>query len=274
MTAVIVDYLNEVMPTAKSQDAIRYAALPIVDFFEGKVVSEITKVICQSYEKWRKKAAGTVRRELGVLAAALNHAVGENRLTHSPKIFMPQMPEPRERYLTKSEAARLLRASLRLEKSRHYLPLFILIGLHTGQRREAILSLQWSQVDLDSGFIRWNPVGRKQTKKKRPTSRIPTKLIGHLRRAARYKVVSDYVLHNDGKRMKDLKKSFANACKKAGLEGVTPHTMRHTRATWGMQSGKVSTWELAGFLGMSEQTLIRVYGKHHPDYQSNAAENY
>jgi len=37
-----------------------------------------------------------------------------------------------------------------------------------------------------------------------------------------------------------------------------------------MQLG-VSTWEAAGFLGMSEKTLRDVYGHHHPDYLHGAA---
>ena len=37
--------------------------------------------------------------------------------------------------------------------ARLHLPLFILIGLYTGARKEAILSLRWSQVDLTSNRI-------------------------------------------------------------------------------------------------------------------------
>jgi hypothetical protein len=37
-----------------------------------------------------------------------------------------------------------------------------------------------------------------------------------------------------------------------------------------MQRG-ARTWDAAGFLGMSEETLIRVYGHHHPDFQREAA---
>jgi integrase len=51
---------------------------------------------------------------------------------------------------------------------------------------------------------------------------------------------------------------------------ISPHTLRHTAATWLMQIG-VSTWEAAGFLGMSEKTLRDVYGHHHPDYLHRAA---
>lgn len=80
-----------------------------------------------------------------------------------------------------------------------------------------------------------------------------------------------YVLHISGKPIGDIKKGFAAACDRAGLDDVTPHTLRHTAATWRMQSG-VKTWDAAGFLAMSEKILIEVYGHHHPDYMREAAE--
>jgi Phage integrase family len=61
----------------------------------------------------------------------------------------------------------------------------------------------------------------------------------------------------------------------AGLDvatgNVTPHTLRHTAATWLMQRG-APMWQAAGFLGMSEQTLRDVYGHHHPDFPREAAD--
>jgi integrase len=74
----------------------------------------------------------------------------------------------------------------------------------------------------------------------------------------------------NGEAIGDIKKGFAAACARAGLKGVTPHTLRHTCATWLMQAG-VNKWEAAGFLGMSMETLERVYGHHHPDHLSEAA---
>ncbi len=62
-----------------------------------------------------------------------------------------------------------------------------------------------------------------------------------------------------------------SAAKLAGLgTDVTPHTLRHTAATWLMQAG-VDKWEAAGFLGMSVQMLDRVYGHHHPHHLRQAA---
>jgi hypothetical protein len=70
------------------------------------------------------------------------------------------------------------------------------------------------------------------------------------------------------------KTGFGSAVRIAGLDvalgNVTPHTLRHTAATWLMQCA-APMWEAAGFLGMSEKTLRDTYGHHHPDYLRGAA---
>ena len=72
-----------------------------------------------------------------------------------------------------------------------------------------------------------------------------------------------------GKPVASVKTGFASAVRLAGLDrsigNVTPHTLRHTAATWLMQRG-VAVWEAAGFLGMSEKTLRDTYGHHHPNH--------
>lgn len=256
-----------------ASERIAYAIVPLADFWEGRTVANVTRQTCEAYHKWRGRSNGTVRRELGVLRASINHAHAEGRLTRTVVVHLPERPEAKQRWLTKAEAARLLLTALRSPKSRLYMPLFILIALHTGARKEAILSLRWPQVDLDAGLIDWNPVGRRRTKKQRPRVRIPRRLLPHLRRARLRGSDTGFVIHDSGKPVRDPKKAFAGACKRAGLEGVSPHVLRHTRATWGMQAG-VNKWELAGFLGMTVETLENVYGHHHPDYQKHAAEAY
>jgi integrase len=159
----------------------------------------------------------------------------------------------------------------RTEKARLYMPLFILLGLYTGRRKEAILSLRWPQVDLERGLIDFEVPGRQRTKKQRGAVPIPRKLLPHLRRARMRGTEMGFVLHINGNPIGDIKKGFAAACKRAGLEDVKPHTLRHTAATWRMQSG-IGAWEAAGFLAMSEKILIEVYGHHHPDHMRDAAE--
>lgn len=49
-----------------------------------------------------------------------------------------------------------------------------------------------------------------------------------------------------------------------------PRTFRHTAITWGMQSG-MDAWAASGYFGLSLQTLLEVYGRHHPDHRRDAA---
>ena len=79
-----------------------------------------------------------------------------------------------------------------------------------------------------------------------------------------------YVIEWNGKPVTKLRTSWRKAAKRSGLY-VTPHSLRHTAATWLMQRG-ASKWDAAGFLGMSMDTLERVYAKHHPDHQASAVE--
>jgi site-specific recombinase XerC len=74
----------------------------------------------------------------------------------------------------------------------------------------------------------------------------------------------------EGRAYVDLERSLARAATLAGLSGITPHTLRHTAATWLMQNG-VPIWEAAGLLAMSPEMLDRIYGHHHPDHLRNAA---
>ena len=72
--------------------------------------------------------------------------------------------------------------------------------------------------------------------------------------------------------VKSVKTGFKHAVNLAGLWGkVTPHTLRHTAATWLMQRG-VPIWQAAGYLGMSAEMIERTYGHHHPDYMRAAAQ--
>jgi integrase len=271
VTDVLADYAQERGASTASPWRISAAIGALVPFWQGLTVGNITGETCRAYAKARGRSAGTVRRELGVLRAAVNHAHKEGRLTRVVGFDLPARPEPRDRWLLRKEAAALLHAALREPRVRLYLPLFILLGLYTGARKEAILSLRWSQVDLTAGRIDFNAPGARRTNKRRARIPIPRRLLGPLRRARLRGTELGFVVNDDGKRLGDLKRGFSSACRRAGLDEVTPHTLRHTCATWLMQRG-VPKWEAAGFLGMSVETLEAVYGHHSPDYLKNAAE--
>ncbi|WP_171126760.1 MULTISPECIES: tyrosine-type recombinase/integrase [unclassified Ruegeria] len=154
--------------------------------------------------------------------------------------------------------------------------LFLLIGLLTGQRKEAILFLRCSNVDFYSNIIYWNPVGRRRTKKECPSSRLPARLKKHLIPRRRRFPEDEFIVTNSGKSLQNIKLAFRTSVVAAGLETggdlkVVPHTLRHTCATWLMQQG-APKWDACGFLGMTLETPKKNYGHHNPDHQRGAAD--
>ena len=257
-------------PTTKTPERIAYAIEALLDFWEGNTVAEISKQTCRAYMANRERSNGTMRRELGVLKAALNFAYGEGRLTRVPPVLLPEKPKGKDRWLTRNEAAALLNAARTASGSKRlYLPLFIVMGLYTGARKDAILSLRWQQVDLENGLIDFLPPGEKQSNKRRAKIPIPQRLLGHLKRARIRGSDLGYVIHKDGKRLKDVKHAFSEACIKAGVFEATPHTLRHTCGTWLAQRG-VSLFEIGGWLGQSNERTVELYAHHHPDFLSDA----
>ena len=172
---------------------------------------------------------------------------------------LPKPPAPKERWLTREEAGRLLDSC----KEAH-LKLFTMLAIHTCSRKSPILELKWQQVNMRGRLIEFNPPGRRQTNKRRVPVPINDTLYAALKDALEL-AQTDYVVEYGGQRVMDVKKGFAAACVRAGIKDVTPHTLRHTGATWLMQAGE-DVAKIAGILGDSIKTVEKHYLKHHPDY--------
>lgn len=269
-------YGTEHAPTCADPARIGYALAALLPYWGQKTVADITKTTCRLYGEKRGRAPGTIRRELGTLTAALNFAASEKLFDRKavPFVALPAKPEGKDRWLTRSEAARLLnaartgRADVRL-----YLPLFILLGLYTGARKTALLTLRWPQVDLEGGRIDFRK-GSRRTTKGRAHIPIPARLLTFLRLAWKRRM-SDvgFVIHDKGRPIKDIGEgrhgSFGGAVARAGLEDVTPHTLRHTRGTWHAQAG-VDLWAIANWLGQTYATTVESYAHAHPDFMDDA----
>lgn len=267
---ILLVFLRKKVPEMKSRSA-RYNVSNLAAWWGDKTLADVTADNCKAYAATRTQAAA--RADLEKLSSAIkfwHRNVKPLRVV--PPVLLPPRNESRDRWLTRSEAARLLWAARRTE----HLKRIIMLGLHTGSRSGVIKGLQWSWIDLEAGYMRRRPKGQAETKNKRtPPIRIPRKLGHFLRRwRAMDKGVSPYVVNYLGKPiLRDPHGSWARAVKRAGLEGegVMLHTLRHTRATWMVQRG-VPPWQAAGFLGMTVRVLEATYGHHSPDWQKEAAD--
>lgn len=277
VTDALAFYVQHHADTVADPVRIKQAVKALVPFWAGVMVDGVTRLTCQRYQKQRAKAVATVRRELTTLRAAINYGVSEGILTRPVPVWLPDKPDGKERWLTRSEAARLLNES-RTGRSdvRLYLPLFIVLAIYTGKRKQAILDLRWPQVNLDKKLIDFRARSddgemAKRTNKRRGHQPIPDRLMTFLR-LAHQRRTSDlgYVIHDKGRRILDIgdgrNGSFGTVIKRAGLTGVTPHTLRHTCGTWlaqkGVPLGKIGFW-----LDHSDARTTELYAHHSPDFQ-------
>ena len=269
---VLARYGTEHAPTVADPARIGYAIKALEPILGALPVANITGAVCRRYAKDRGKAPGTVRKELGVLQAALNYCYAEGYLTAAPKVRLPAKPAPRDRWLTRDELAALLRAAYRNPKARH-LARFILVATYTGTRSEAILSLRFmphvagGHVDTERGLMFRRPIGSAKTKKRTPPVPVPPRLLAHLRRWER--MGAGAVVEIDGARVASVKRAWATALAEAGIEHCTRHDLRHTAITWAMRAGS-DKWAAAGFFGLTTDMLESTYGHHHPDHLQSA----
>lgn len=266
------------------------------DFFGDMMLADVNGQTCRDYVKDRGSPGGA-RRDLEDLRAAINHHAKEGLHRGLVRVALPQKGQARDRWLTRAEVAKLVWAAWRYREvqRRHrgkdkgkllptkkrplqHIARFILIAAYTGTRAGAIASASpyraegRSWVDLDAGLFYRLAEGSRATNKRQPPVPIPPHLLEHMRRWKRLNIASSHFIEFAGVPVAEVNKGFARAVSLAKLEGkVTPHTLRHTAATWLMQNG-VEIWQAAGYLGMNEDMVRKVYGHHHPDYLRGAAE--
>jgi len=293
---VLSIYVDDRGPKQRNRPKFDERIARLNEFWGAMTLSEVTGDACRRYEAERGSAGGA-RRDLEDLRAAINHHEKEG-LHHSiVRVSLPEKGLPRDRWLTRAEAAKLLWVCWRYRETqlRHrgpdrgrrlptmryplrHLARFILIALYTGTRAGAISRASPNKgegrsfVDLDRGIFYRLPDGDRPSKKRQPPAPIPNRLLAHMRRWRDRNIISDRFVEWNGKPVGSVKTALKTAVRLAKLPGrVTPHTFRHTAATWLMLNG-VNVWRAAGFLGMSVETLDRVYGHHHPDFMSDAAD--
>ncbi|MEM6670803.1 MAG: site-specific integrase [Pseudomonadota bacterium] len=268
---ILALYGQEHAPNVASPETIGYSIDGLSPFWADLLVSDIRAETCRRYAKQRERKPATIRRELGVLQAAINFAIREGALTETRLVTFPEKPPPKNRWLTRPEAALLLQAA----RQTPHLARFIVLGLATGTRKEALLSLQWvpsmtgGHIDLEAGVMYRQSAVARRTKKRQPPARLSRKLRSQL---TRWRASSrSHVIEWRGSPVQDIKKAWGQAIERSGIEHATPHDLRRTSITWAMQRG-VKLFDAAGFYGVTAAELERTYAVHHPDFQRSVVD--
>ena len=248
---------------AIGRDIMALQARHIVHAMGEAPADAISQDLVDRYVAGRQAAPGTIRKELGILRAALRHCERQRLIGKAPHIALPGAPPPRDRRLTRAEFDRLLG-----ECKAHHLWVFSHLAWHTAARASAILELKWADVDLTGRKIAYKAAGRQ---KRRVTVPINDTLLSALQEA-QTAALTPYVVEYAGKPVASVKRAFAAAAERAGLDDVSPHVLRHSAASAMVQAG-VPMEAVAQFLGHSNASVtFRVYARYSPTYLQGAAK--
>lgn len=282
VSAVLQFYEDEhVEPNVSDKYRLRVDMRHLRAFFGDWVVTDLDIPSSRKYAAKRMledgAAPGTVNKEIRTLLAAIRHNIKWKRLTlaDEPKLEKPSAPRSRGIWLTREEWARLRAAAEALRadgteasKRAHA---YLEIAYHTAARRGVVETLQWFQIDLVRGRINFSHPGGQETNKRRVVVPIDPAILP-LMRAMKTEAKTSHVFGEDF----SARYALERVARKAGLltlgendsrpaGKLSPHILRHTRATHLLQAGK-KPWAVATLLGDTVQTVLRVYGHHCPDY--------
>jgi integrase len=218
----------------------------------------LTEDECMDYARGRfaaGKKPSTVATELARLRACLNWAAKRRFIEFAPVVWVPPRGKPRKVVVTADEARDLLMAAY----DDVHCHVFIALALTTAARHMAILDLEWSRTNFETGIIDYeveilrDPMSKSYTKGR---AQVPMNPLVRAALLRAYEIrQTDHVIEYRGKRLKSIRESFALAVGRAGLgefvpaptktkpkrmrvvTDITPHTLRHSVNTWLQEQG-------------------------------------
>ena len=287
-TAQTIGELWRAWLAERAKDGFRndiYAAnwVALAPYFSNRVAEHLSRDDWREYARQRFEAGiapNTVHTELSRLSICLKYAAENRLIAFRPAHWLPRRGKKRDRVLSQIEALRLIEAARRGDP---HVEVFIVLLFATGGRHTAILDLEWSRVDFAEGTIDLEvdlpPDPMHRTWRKGRAFVAMSKLAREVLARVHEGRTCDHVVEHGGRRLKECREGFKAAVARAGLgryevnakgkpvfkTDVTPHTIRHTVASWA--HGKVQTAFTAALLGHSDEATTRnVYT--HPDAET------
>ena len=217
-------------------------------------------------------------RIVALVSVLFSLAVERGMRADNPCARIPKAPEERrERFLSPGEIGRLNDA-LAAHPER-ISSAAILVMLLTGSRRGETLAAKWTEIDLDAGVWTKPSTNTKQRRIHRdPLSGAAVAVLRQMQaeneRLQRYGTVTPYVfpsIRRPSERLVEVKRTWASACKAAGLTGVRLHDLRHTFAS-ALVSGGLGLPVIGALLGHSQPRTTHRYSHLYDDVLRDAVE--
>lgn len=189
-------------------------------------LEEITPQLVEQYRGERLKSVrkSSTNRETALLRRMFNLAIDWGLTSSNPILKVRAFPEKdnlKQRVLSEDEEARFLATAAPHLRA-------VIIGLlNTGARRNELLTLCWSEVDLERGTILLTRT-KGGTDRTIPVNGRLMDLLLDLKAGSK----AGYVFTGPkGEQIRTIRRAFQNACRRAGLTGLRIHDLRHTFAS-------------------------------------------
>lgn len=264
----IPDFLDRYSREIRFSHKSHYSVVSVLNTFRenapAKLLVALSGPDIHGYIQKRLEAGicpATVNRELSVLSAAFNHARRKwgVQMANPTRHLRLRMPAPRLRYLERHEAKSLQREA---DNLRADLGDFVRLALNTGCRKGELLTLRWSDVNLEQGYILLRPENTKANRRRViPINRgaeqaLRGRLAGN---------DTEWVfVKRSGERVKALDWLFRKAVKSAGLTDFRIHDLRHTFASWLVSEG-VELIKVRDLLGHTSIKMTERYAHLMPN---------
>lgn len=223
---------------------------PLIEHFGNTKLSQIDQDAIDRAARMLKpgKATSTVNRQIHTpISSVLKHASTRGWCEFKP-VERPRQPKGKTRWLSVEEAQRLIR-----ECSQHLAPM-VTFMLYTGARVAEAVYLNWKEVDLARAHVMFLDT-KNGEERGVPLHTAAVATLANLphRKGAVFRKPDGkpYLEKDDGGGQ--IKTAFNAACRRAKLKGVTPHTLRHTWATWYYQEHRdlARLMELGGWKSLN-----------------------
>jgi integrase len=234
-------------------------------YLSGKTLESINMDALWPFIFTRKEDDGvtnaTINRPLEVVRRILHMARDEwCWIQRFPRIRMLKEPKRRIRFLTRTEADRLLE-----ELPAHLRPVMQL-ALATGCRRGEILQMEWRRVDFNRR-VAWLDIGTTKNTEGRglPLNRDAILALRSVQGQGRR-----WCFAYEGNTMKQIGSAWKRALARAGIEDFRFHDRRHTWASWHVMSG-TSLQELMELGSWKSYEMVLRYAHLAPEQLAGAA---
>jgi integrase len=249
---------SEAIHRPKTTESFKWVFKDLQKYLGNPLIHEITLKQTQDFLNFKRKVSVyTAQKYLAYLRSAFNHALKNNYITknHFKDIPNFRIPEKQPKYFSPDEYQLLLDSVREL-----WFRDVIEIAYNTGMRQNEILTIQWSQVDLENKAITLDNHAYVNKSKKVRQIYLSKRANEIMSRLYQFKDC-ELVFHNNFRVFKQdhISKKFKKHVRSVDInQSLNFHSLRHTFASRLVQKG-VSIYLVSKLLGHADIKTTEIY---------------